>query len=144
MRQDTPDLVLPDVMMRMLLEGLDVSRELGSDPDLKQVPVVMVSSIAATEYAMDFPNDEAMPIEAWISKLIQLTVLLGVIERVLGQPSLGRDCADRRRDQPVPVRRSARPRKRRYLTALAVGGTLLFVTKSTHGDCGFVVTTTIE
>jgi hypothetical protein len=44
----------------------------------------MVSSIATTEYAMDFPSDEAVPIEAWISKPIQPTVLLRVIERFLG------------------------------------------------------------
>jgi len=84
MRKDTPDVVLLDVMMRTLLEGVDVSRELDSDPELKQIPVAMVSSIATTEYAMDFPSDEAMPIEAWISKPIQPTVLLRVIERLLG------------------------------------------------------------
>ena len=83
-RKDTPDLVLLDVMMRTTLEGVDVSKELDSDPELKQVPVIMVSSIATTEYAMDFPSDEAMPIEAWISKPIQPTVLLRVIERFLG------------------------------------------------------------
>jgi CheY-like chemotaxis protein len=84
MREDTPDLVLLDVMMRRTLEGVDVSRELDSDPELKQIPVVMVSTIATTEYAMDFPSDEAMPIEAWISKPIQPTVLLRIVERFLG------------------------------------------------------------
>ena len=84
MREDKPDLVLLDVMMRTILEGVDVSRELDADPELKRIPVIMVSSIASTEYAMDFPNDEAMPIETWISKPIQPTVLLRTIERFLG------------------------------------------------------------
>ena len=84
MRKDEPDLVLLDVMMRTTLEGVDVSKELDSDPELKQIPVIMVSSIATTEYAMDFPSDEAVPIEAWISKPIQPAVLLRVIERFLG------------------------------------------------------------
>jgi CheY-like chemotaxis protein len=84
MGKDKPDLVLLDVMMRTILEGVDVSRELDADPELKQIPVIMVSSIASTEYAMDFPSDEAMPIETWISKPIQPTVLLRTIERFLG------------------------------------------------------------
>ena len=81
MREDKPDLVLLDVMMSTTLEGVDVSREMESDPDLKDVPIVMVSSIATTEYAMDFPSDEPIPIEAWISKPIQPTVLLRTVER---------------------------------------------------------------
>jgi CheY-like chemotaxis protein len=81
MREEKPDLVLLDVMMSSILEGVDVSKEMESDPDLKDVPVVMVSSIATTEYASDFPDDEAIPIEAWISKPIQPTVLLRTVAR---------------------------------------------------------------
>ena len=74
MRKEKPDLVLLDVMMSSILEGVDVSKEMESDPDPKDVPIVMVSSIATTECASDFPNDEPIPIEAWISKPIQPTV----------------------------------------------------------------------
>lgn len=81
MREEKPDLVLLDVMMSSILEGVDVSKEMESDPDLKDVPVVMVSSIATTEYASEFPNDEAIPIEAWISKPIQPAVLLRTVAR---------------------------------------------------------------
>ena len=84
MRQETPDLVLLDVMMSTTLEGVDVSKEMESDPDLSKVPVVMVSSIATTEYASDFPDDEPIPIEAWISKPIQPAVLLRIIKRFVG------------------------------------------------------------
>jgi CheY-like chemotaxis protein len=84
MRQETPDLVLLDVMMSTTLEGVDVSKEMESDPELSKVPVVMVSSIATTEYASDFPDDEPIPIEAWISKPIQPAVLLRIIKRFVG------------------------------------------------------------
>ena len=84
MRQDRPDLVLLDVMMSSILEGVDVSKEMEADPDLGEVPVVMVSSIATTEYASDFPDDEPIPIEAWISKPIQPAILLRTIERFVG------------------------------------------------------------
>lgn len=80
-RQEPPDLVLLDVMMSTTLEGVDVSKEMESDPELSEIPIVMVSSIATTEYAMDFPDDEPIPIEAWISKPVQATVLLRTVKR---------------------------------------------------------------
>ncbi|MFN2291553.1 MAG: PleD family two-component system response regulator [Anaerolineae bacterium] len=81
MRQDKPDLVLLDIMMSTTLEGVDVSKTMEADPELKDVPVVMVSSIATTEYASDFPDEERIPIDGWISKPIQPAVLLNTVER---------------------------------------------------------------
>ena len=66
------------------LEGVDVSRSLQADPDLCQIPVVMVSSIATTEYASDFPEGERIPIEAWISKPVQPAILLRTVKRFVG------------------------------------------------------------
>jgi CheY-like chemotaxis protein len=84
MRLEKPDLVLLDVMMSTTLEGVDVSKEMELDPELSDVPIVMVSSIATTEYASDFPDDEPIPIEAWISKPIQPAVLLRIVETFVG------------------------------------------------------------
>jgi CheY-like chemotaxis protein len=84
MRRERPDLVLLDVMMSTTLEGVDISKQMESDPDLKDVPVIMVSSIATTEYAADFPDEERIPIDAWISKPIQPSVLLKMVKRFVG------------------------------------------------------------
>jgi len=84
MRQEKPDLVLLDVMMSTTLEGVDVSKEMEADPDLRDVPVVMISSIGTSEYASDFPDDERIPIDSWISKPIQPEVLLKTVRRFLG------------------------------------------------------------
>ncbi len=84
MRQEKPDLVLLDIMMSTTLEGVDVSKEIASHPDLQGTPVVMISSIATTEYAAEFPDEERIPIDAWISKPIQPKVLLNVVKRFLG------------------------------------------------------------
>jgi len=80
-RQQRPDLVLLDVMMSTTLEGVNVSKEIESDPDLKDIPIIMISSIATSEYAPDFPDDERIPIAAWISKPIQPAVLLKTVRR---------------------------------------------------------------
>ena len=76
MRQQKPDLVLLDIMMSTILDGLSVSEEMQADPGLKDVPVVMVSSIADTEYAAVFPTDGYLHADAWISKPIEPENLL--------------------------------------------------------------------
>jgi CheY-like chemotaxis protein len=68
--QDRPDLLLLGIMMSTTLEGVEVCREIKSDPSLEDMPIVMISSTATSEYASEFPDDERIPIDAWISKPI--------------------------------------------------------------------------
>jgi CheY-like chemotaxis protein len=79
--QERPDLILLDVMMSTILEGVDLSKAIESDPKIRDIPIVMISSIATSEYAADFPDDERIPIAAWISKPIQPAVLLKTVRR---------------------------------------------------------------
>ena len=76
MRQKRPDLVLLDVMMSSVLDGLDVSHEMQDDPELKDIPVIMVSCIITSPHASLFPTDEFIPIDAWISKPMDPDTLL--------------------------------------------------------------------
>ncbi|MGQ9492315.1 MAG: response regulator [Anaerolineae bacterium] len=81
MRKDVPDLVLLDVMMATVLDGLNLSHVMSEDPLLKDVPVVMVSSITDSPHAGLFPTDEYIPINAWISKPVQPDDLLAKVAR---------------------------------------------------------------
>jgi CheY-like chemotaxis protein len=83
MRQERPDLVLLDIMMSTVLDGLSVSEEMHSDPELKDVPIIMVSSISDTEHAAVFPTDEYIHMDAWISKPVKPDDLLRKVERTL-------------------------------------------------------------
>ena len=83
MRQQKPDLVLLDIMMSTILDGLDVSEEMRNDPELKDVPIFMISSITDTEHAAAFPTDDYVHMDAWITKPIQADDLLKKIKRVL-------------------------------------------------------------
>lgn len=83
MRQRKPDLVLLDIMMSTILDGLDVSEEMRSDPDLKDVPIFMISSITDTEHAAAFPTDDYVHMDAWITKPIKAEDLLKKIKRIL-------------------------------------------------------------
>jgi CheY-like chemotaxis protein len=83
MRQDRPDLVLLDIMMSYILDGLDVSREMAEDPTLKDIPVIMVTSLTAVKGSDLFPSDEYVPVDEWLSKPVDPETLLGRVSAAL-------------------------------------------------------------
>ena len=92
MQAERPDLVLLDVMMTTVLDGLGVSQRMREDPALRDVPIVMVSSIADTEYASVFPTDQYVHMDAWISKPVDPQSLLRMVRQHLhGQELKGFD-----------------------------------------------------
>ncbi|MDH4207582.1 MAG: response regulator [Anaerolineae bacterium] len=84
MRAERPDLVLLDIMMADPLEGVAVSREMAIDPNLKRIPVIMVSSIESSEYDRLLPDEARIPIDAWQSKPVKWDDLLRTIHRFTG------------------------------------------------------------
>lgn len=83
MRVARPDLVILDVMMRGVLDGVRASQEIRQDKALSRVPILMVSSIAGSDYAGMFPTDEYLPVDNFISKPIDPSQLLREVERLL-------------------------------------------------------------
>ena len=83
MHKQKPDLVLLDVMMSYVLDGLDVTETMSSDPDLKQIPIIMISSLPSTRYADMFPTDRHVAIDDWISKPVKPADLLQRVDRLL-------------------------------------------------------------
>ncbi|MBN1658343.1 MAG: response regulator [Anaerolineae bacterium] len=81
MRQDAPDVVLLDIMMSYILDGLDVSREMSEDPQLKDIPVIMVTSLTGVRGSGLFPGDEYIPVDEWLAKPVDPKTL---IDRVNG------------------------------------------------------------
>jgi DNA-binding response OmpR family regulator len=83
MREATPDLVLLDIMMSYILDGLDVSREMAEDPVLKDVPVLMVTSLTGVKGSGMLPTDEYVAVDEWLSKPVDPETLLSRIEAAL-------------------------------------------------------------
>ncbi|MBC7252073.1 MAG: response regulator [Anaerolineae bacterium] len=83
MRQSPPDLVVLDVMMSTVLDGVHLSHEMQADPNLKNIPVIMVSSILDSPHAEMFPTDEYIPMNAWITKPIDPNELLEKVAQLL-------------------------------------------------------------
>jgi CheY-like chemotaxis protein len=81
--REKPDLVVLDVIMSSVLDGLSMSQRMAEDPDLKHVPVVMVTSIANTDYLALFPTDESIHIDAFLTKPIAPAELLRQVDRLI-------------------------------------------------------------
>jgi formate transporter len=83
MQQQRPDMALLDVMMSTTLEGVDLARRMAADPKLKDIPIIMISSIDSTYHAGKLPDSIPLPIDAWLSKPVNPEVLLKTIRRFL-------------------------------------------------------------
>jgi CheY-like chemotaxis protein len=82
MRASPPDILLLDVMMSTILDGVNVSFAMSEDEVLRNVPIVMISSIPDSAHADEFPTDEYVPISAWITKPVQPQKLVQTVKRL--------------------------------------------------------------
>ena len=82
-KQHHPDLMLLDIMMSTVLDGLNVSEQLAQDPEAKYMPVIMVSSIAQTPHAGLFPMEEQPHMDVWLSKPVDPSTLLAKVAELL-------------------------------------------------------------
>ena len=81
---EQPDLVILDVMMDSVLDGVSMSQQMHDDESTKAIPILMVTSIANTDYAELFPTDEYIHIRAFMSKPIDPSKLIKQINKLLG------------------------------------------------------------
>jgi CheY-like chemotaxis protein len=80
---EKPDLVILDVIMSTVLDGLSMTQKMSESQATKNVPVLMVTSIANTDYAALFPTDEYINISGFMTKPISAEQLLSEVRRLL-------------------------------------------------------------
>ncbi|MGC9396656.1 MAG: response regulator [Anaerolineae bacterium] len=83
MRENKPDLVLMDVMMTNPLDGYYTTQQISDDPQLRAVPILMISSITTSQYAAAFPTDQYLDIREFISKPVEPEALLEKVKQNL-------------------------------------------------------------
>jgi CheY-like chemotaxis protein len=85
MRREKPDLVILDVMMSYILDGLDVRRTMAEDHELKNIPVIMATSLTAAKAKGSLPTDEYVPTAEWVHKPIDPDTLLERVKKALSK-----------------------------------------------------------
>ncbi|MBN1381994.1 MAG: response regulator [Deltaproteobacteria bacterium] len=83
--RENPQLVILDVIMSSVLDGFTMSRRMAEDPAFKDIPVIMVTSIANTDYSTLFSADESANINAFLTKPIKPEDLIGKIKELLSK-----------------------------------------------------------
>jgi CheY-like chemotaxis protein len=81
---EKPDLVVLDVVMETVLDGLQMSRRMADDPAKRDTPILMVTSAANSDYAALFPNDDHVGVADFVTKPIAPDDLLRRVAALLG------------------------------------------------------------
>jgi CheY-like chemotaxis protein len=83
-----PDLFILDVMMDTWQDGFDLARELKQDPEFKEIPILMSTGVKE-KTGIDFKSSAGdadwMPVEGFLEKPIDPTVLLTEVEKLLSK-----------------------------------------------------------
>jgi len=82
-RAEKPDLIILDVMMDSVLDGVSMSQQAHDDDTIRDIPILMVTSIANTDYAELFPTDEYIHIRAFMSKPLDPARLIKQVNKLL-------------------------------------------------------------
>jgi CheY-like chemotaxis protein len=85
---DKPDLIILDVMMAAWQDGFEMARELKKDPQFKEIPILMFTSIedrTGIEFKSTAGDPTWLPVEGFLDKPVEPEVLLAEVEKLLGK-----------------------------------------------------------
>ena len=85
-RSDAPDLVVLDVMMPSDLEGFDVARKIREDLALRELPIVILSSLhEKRQVPYRFaPDAHYLPVDVFLDKPARPEQLVATVTELLG------------------------------------------------------------
>ena len=85
-KAEMPNLVLLDVMMTSKDEGFQVSYAMKADPALKDIPIVIISSVSqVTGFDFDKDKDGAfIPVDEFVEKPVKPKQLIDIVRKNLG------------------------------------------------------------
>jgi len=80
-------LVILDVMMARDTEGFQIAQDLKADPDLKDIPILMMTSVGAKSgFQFDPKTDgDYLPVEDYVDKPVDPADLVARVNRLLGR-----------------------------------------------------------
>ena len=87
---EKPDLIILDVMMSTWQDGFEMARELKKDPQLKDIPILMLTGIkdkTGIDFKATAGDPTWCPVEAFLEKPVGPTTLLAEVGKLLSEKS---------------------------------------------------------
>ena len=87
-RAEKPDLVILDVMMPDGPDGFDVARELKRDPQLKDIPILMLTAIkdkTGLDFQKEAGDPDWLPVDDYCNKPLDYEILVEKVKTLLSQ-----------------------------------------------------------
>jgi CheY-like chemotaxis protein len=85
-KNNTPDLIILDIMMDTPREGFFLDRELKKDPSYKNIPILMITAVKE-KTGIDFKPEAGdptwLPVEEYLDKPVKPEVLLEKVQNLL-------------------------------------------------------------
>jgi two-component system alkaline phosphatase synthesis response regulator PhoP len=85
-RKEQPDLIILDVMMETWQDGFEMSRDLKRDPQLRDTPILMLTSIeevTGIEVKSSVGDPVWLPVDAFLDKPVLPDTLLAQVSKLL-------------------------------------------------------------
>jgi DNA-binding response OmpR family regulator len=87
-RDEKPDLVILDVIMSTWSDGFDMARELKSQSELKDMPILMLTGVK-DKTGIDFKSSAGdptwLPVDGFLDKPVESETLLAEVEKILSK-----------------------------------------------------------
>ena len=84
-REETPDIILLDIMMETTTDGFEFCREARRDPCIKHMPILGISTIEkviGVHYPSDF-DPALFPVDGYLSKPVTPENLFAELKRLI-------------------------------------------------------------
>ena len=84
-KQEKPDVVLLDVMMKTDSEGFEIARQLRADPETSRMPIILITGIRkAKNLPFSFePDEDWLPVTAVLEKPVKPEALVKSVQAAL-------------------------------------------------------------
>ncbi len=87
-KTESPDLVILDVMMETWQDGFEMAREIKSDGEFKEIPILMLTGVQEKS-GIDFKSTAGdptwLPVDGFLDKPVDAEVLIAEVEKLLAK-----------------------------------------------------------
>jgi CheY-like chemotaxis protein len=87
-KAEKPDLAILDVMMATWQDGFEMSRQLKKDPQLKDMPVLMLTAVekrTGIGFKSTAGDPTWLPMDAFLNKPVEPEILLAEVKKLLSK-----------------------------------------------------------